>query len=144
LTNLKEARGNPLRLDRHADGRQPTFAPFGIGLRGVISEADRKSFWDYHPEYGPDGFVIPVHNSQRTGAPIIFVVPGDVDESEPAARGRSGITRVHVAGPGLRWPLTESVDGVEFEEATDLHMTVSLSGRGSAPALELSHRLTLC
>jgi len=57
ISSRADAVANPLRLDRRADWRTSGACPFGIGLRGQLTDAQRADFWGYHPPYAP-GFTI--------------------------------------------------------------------------------------
>jgi hypothetical protein len=76
-----EAEGNPLRLDRRADWRATGGSPFGLGLRGTLTDAERAEFWPYRPPYAP-GACILIHraNEEDPAQPLVFVF-----EAEPAA-----------------------------------------------------------
>ena len=64
IDSFVDAQKNPLRLDKRADWQKTAASPFGICLRGSISENERPEFWEYHPPYWPDG-VIFIHKSNE-------------------------------------------------------------------------------
>ena len=47
VTDIDEARSNPLRIDRRAEWRTTGASPVGLAFRGEIDPADRAEFWLY-------------------------------------------------------------------------------------------------
>ena len=70
--DVAEARHNALRLDRRADWERTGASPFGIGLRGRLSETERLDYWRY------DGLPMPVwvhrDNEEAPERPFVFVL----------------------------------------------------------------------
>lgn len=114
LNNLDDAVANPLRLDRRSNWKETKFSPFGIGLRGKISEEDIDNFWIYNPPYWPDGKIY-IHKSNETAQnlPLFFVIPSVKKPSERGVdpnllkhKSRSTqIKSIHLAGPGYNLSL---------------------------------------
>jgi hypothetical protein len=81
-----EARQNQLRLDRRADWERTGASPFGIGLRGRLSEAERVDYRRY------DGLPMPVwvhrDNEDAPERPFVFVL--ELDEHRPPTVGNPG------------------------------------------------------
>jgi len=81
-----EARQNQLRLDRRADWERTGASPFGIGLRGKLSEAERVDYRRY------DGLPMPVwvhrDNEDAPERPFVFVL--ELDEHRPPTVGNPG------------------------------------------------------
>jgi hypothetical protein len=152
LESLIDARKNPLRLDRRANWRQNGLSPFGLGLRGQLSEKDRARFWEYRPPYMPEGVIL-IHesNEKRPEQPLIFVLPsakrpidnGKADQEPFDHRTRSkAIQGVVFSGPGYAWPDLASVPDVQFAQAMHHHLRVEVDGAPSS-TLELNDALTL-
>jgi hypothetical protein len=101
VTDADEARGNPLRLDRRADWRATGASPFGFGLRGVLTEAEREEFWPYDLL----GLPIWVHrdNERMPDRPLVFVLEVDPEQRrrppEAAGEERADLVAVRHAGP---------------------------------------------
>ena len=51
MSSRGDAETNPLRLDRRADWRTTGACPFGVALRGELT--NRTAFWPYEPPYAP-------------------------------------------------------------------------------------------
>ena len=85
-----EARHNALRLDRRAGWRRTGASPFGIGLRGRLTEAERHDYWLY------DGLPMPVwvhrDNEDAPERPFVFVL--DLPEHRPPTVVSPGAPRV--------------------------------------------------
>jgi hypothetical protein len=47
VTDVAEARANPLRLDRRADWSATGASPFGLAFRGRLDAAQHDEFWLY-------------------------------------------------------------------------------------------------
>jgi Glyoxalase-like domain len=91
-----EARHNALRLDRRAAWERTGASPFGIGLRGKLSDAERVDYWLY------DGLPMPVwvhrDNEEAPERPFVFVL--DLDEHRPPTVANPGALRaVRHSGP---------------------------------------------
>lgn len=69
LSSRADAEANPLRLDRRADWRTTGACPFGIGLRGELT--DRDAFWPYQLPDAP-GVTIWIHRLDEA-QPLVFV-----------------------------------------------------------------------
>jgi Glyoxalase-like domain len=85
-----EARRNALRLDRRAAWERTGASPFGIGLRGTLSDAERVDYWLY------DGLPMPVwvhrDNEDAPERPFVFVL--DLDEHRPPTVANPGALQV--------------------------------------------------
>jgi len=97
IENPGAARANPLRLDRRAEWAATGSSPFGVGLRGRLTDGQREAFWLYEDL----GFPVWVHrdNERHPERPLMFVLdvpprrrPGDVGS-------RIGLRSVHHRGP---------------------------------------------
>ena len=144
LASEEEARANSLKLDRRANWRTSGASPFGIALRGELSDTDRARFWAYRPPYAP-GVVIWIHeaNEKSPELPMIFVMeypnsPSLADvkprvrfQGKDVLRHALGSTRIDsliALGRGARWPLAEKVEGVRFEPAPRPHLHLHIDG----------------
>jgi hypothetical protein len=89
VTDVGEARSNPLRLDRRAGWATTGASPLGLGFRGQISPAESDQFWLYDA-LGPR---IWVHrdNERFPDRPLVFVLELSVEEMTDRRRraGRS-------------------------------------------------------
>lgn len=135
---LIDAQKNPLRLDKRADWRQTGASPFGICLRGEISESESTQFWVYRPPYRPEGEIF-IHKSNENTPeqPLIFVVPSS---TRPISRpnldlshlthktGSKMIRTANIAGPNYRWPRISKPQGVVLSEADCLQMKITVDG----------------
>ena len=92
-----EAQGNPLRLDRRAEWAATGASPFGIGLRGRLTEEQRPAFWLYTRL----GFPVWVHhdNERCPERPLVLVpdLPSRGRASEH--RSQAALQAVHHHGP---------------------------------------------
>jgi Glyoxalase-like domain len=91
-----EARHNALRLDQRAAWERTGASPFGIGLRGKLSDAERVDYWLY------DGLPMPVwvhrDNEEAPERPFVFAL--DLDEHRPPTVANPGALQVlHHTGP---------------------------------------------
>jgi Glyoxalase-like domain len=93
----REARSNPLRLDRRGDWVITSASPIGLGFRGRIDPADSDEFWPYDA-LGPR---IWIHrdNEQFPERPLVFVLEMTPDEMKQRRR-RTGMS----AGVSARQP----------------------------------------
>jgi hypothetical protein len=85
-----EARHNALRLDRRAAWERTGASPFGIGLRGKLSDAERVDYWLY------DGLPMPVwvHRDNEDAPERPFVFALDLDEHRPPTVANPGALQV--------------------------------------------------
>jgi glyoxalase-like protein len=108
VTDLVEARANPLRLDRRWEWTTTGASPFGLGSRGQIDPAHRDQFWLYDA-LGP-GIWIRRDNERSPERPLVFVLETAEEEMEqrrprvwmPDALGhrcRGELREVRVHGP---------------------------------------------
>jgi hypothetical protein len=83
VTDMAEARANPLRLDRRAGSATTNASPVGLAFRGQVDPADRDTFWLYDA-LGPR---IWIHrdNERAPERPLVFVLEAD----DEAMRGRA-------------------------------------------------------
>jgi len=96
LSARGDAEANPLRLDRRADWRTTGACPFGICLRGELT--DRAEFWRYDPPYVP-GFSMWIHRSDDA-QPAVFVFEAPADQLE-RFRPRTRLAATpHLINPG--------------------------------------------
>jgi hypothetical protein len=72
IADPREARANPLRLDRRADWVASGASPIGIALRGQLPEDDAEDYWLYDAL----GLPIWVHsdNDRAPERPLVFVL----------------------------------------------------------------------
>jgi hypothetical protein len=80
VTDMAEARANPLRLDRRWDWTTTDASPFGLGFRGQIDPAYGDEFWLY-AALGPR---IWIHrdNERSPERPLVFVLEAAEEEME--------------------------------------------------------------
>ena len=73
IASRRDAEQNPLRLDRRADWATTGACPFGIGLRGPLTDDERAQFWAYEPPYA-QGAHIWIHrdNEADPEQPFVF------------------------------------------------------------------------
>jgi hypothetical protein len=92
-----EARANPLRLDRRAEWAATGASPFGVGLRGQLTEEQREAFWLYEEL----GFPLWVHrdNESRPERPLTFVLDVPPRRRPDVVRSRVGLRAVEHRGP---------------------------------------------
>jgi len=152
LHSRAEAEADPMRLDRRADFAKTGCCPYGIGLRGRLSEAERGRFLPYHPPYFPAGAVLWIHRATTDdpALPLVFVSepwPGfTVETMRPGgwpriprtrfehACGATGIADVRMTLPSVRgWPLEPPVPGVSVSAGERFHLSVALAGARFAP-----------
>ncbi len=76
VTDVAEARANPLRLDRRAEWTSTGASPFGFAFRGQIEPARADEYWLY------DALGVPiwVHRDHERcpERPLVFVLASDV------------------------------------------------------------------
>jgi hypothetical protein len=108
VTDLAEARANPLRLDRRWESTTTGASPVGLAFRGQIDPAHRDEFWLYDA-LGPR---IWIHrdNERAPERPLVFVLEtaeGEMERRRPRAwmpgflghRCRGELCEVRVHGP---------------------------------------------
>lgn len=138
MDSPSDAKKNPLRLDKRAEWYNTGASPFGICLRGVISETEIAEFWTYHPPYWPEG-VIFIHksNEDEPEQPLIFVIPSSsrpIDRphfnlSNLKHKTRSeAIQTVKILGPNYKWPNISKPKGVIVSNADHLQMKITVDG----------------
>ena len=94
VTDMAEARANPLRLDRRAGWATTGASPVGLAFRGQVDPADQDKFW----LYGALGPRIWIHrdNERAPERPLVFVLEAD----DEAMRRRAGSTGAAHRRPG--------------------------------------------
>jgi hypothetical protein len=147
------ALNNPLLLDRRANWPKTGASPFGIALRGSLSEYEKAQFWEYHPPYWPNGSIF-IHESNETNPelPIIFVVPSAVRPAEKPhadlqlfahASASKAIRTLDISGPGYTWPNISTAAGIRLRDARAPKMSVRVDGN-LATKLALNEILEIC
>jgi hypothetical protein len=132
-----EARANPLRLDRRADWRRSGASPFGIGLRGELSEAQREDYWRYEAL----GLPIWIHRDDERAPerPLVFVLetaPDALESRRPRTRApealahrRPGALRsVRLTGPAP--PALPPLAGPRIDVSPGRHRLEVVVGEG--------------
>lgn len=138
MDSLHDAQKNPLRMDKRADWRNTGASPFGICLRGEISEKESTEFWAYRPPYWPDG-VIYIHksNEDEPEQPFIFVIPSSVRPIDKPSLNVSFMTHktrseairaVNILGPNYKWPNISKPKEITLSESNHLQMKVTVDG----------------
>jgi hypothetical protein len=143
LSSEHEAKENPLRLDRRALWKQTGASPFGIALRGFLTERDRQHFWEYNPPYLQSGSIL-IHRTSEGNGPPIFLVPPRNDtmsamhpKNWPSldhsllkhSSGSKEIVSLQLIGPDYHWPLANRIPNINLMSSDSAHMKVSLEGR---------------
>jgi hypothetical protein len=108
VTDMAEARANPLRLDRRAEWITTDASPVGLGFRGPMDHVQRDEFWLYEA-LGPR---IWVHrdNHRAPQRPLVFVLETTEEQMQlrrrrvrssaaAAHRCRGDLREVRVGGP---------------------------------------------
>lgn len=148
-----DAKINPLRLDKRADWRNTGASPFGICLRGTISEKESANFWVYHPPYWPDG-VIFIHksNEDEPEQPFIFVISSSVRPIDKPnmnfshlthKTGSEAIRTVNISGPNYKWPNISKPKEITLSESDHLKMKITVDGIIRSETL-LNDLLSIC
>ena len=143
LDSKKDAENNPLQLHHRAFWRESGASPFGIALRGTLSDEDRQNFWEYRPSYLKSGAIL-IHKASGDNVPLIFVVPPRGETYGLSmfpvnwpnfdktllnhAVGAKKISSVCVEGPAYRWPLSTLVSNISFNHRSSPRMAVVLDG----------------
>jgi Glyoxalase-like domain len=95
--DVVEARHNALRLDRRAEWERTGASPFGIGVRGTLSEAERVDYWLY------DGLEMPVwvhrDNEEAQERPFVFALDVGGGPPSPAPVNPGALQVVRHSGP---------------------------------------------
>jgi hypothetical protein len=132
VTDVAEARGNPLHLDRRADWQATGASPFGFGFRGLLDDADRAEFWPYDAL----GIRIWVHhdNERAPERPMVFVLEvdlaGRLPGRSPTSEARAHLVAVRHTGPAAA-PLPV-YDGPPVEHTPGAHGLDLVVDRGRA------------
>ena len=162
LVARPEAETSELRLDRRSDFAVTGHCPFGIGLRAVVPDDERKPFQAYRPPWGtPDYPPMLLHRTclEHPGLPIVFVSQpphgATVDGMRPRAWrnlppshlahpcGATGIAAVEITVPDARgWPIVPPPPQVTLRAGPRFHLTVRLAGSMRA-AVEVTPWFTL-
>lgn len=146
LESFDDATKNPLKLAQRANWRKTGASPFGICLRGEISQDEIDQFWEYRPPYWPGG-VIFVHksNEESPDQPFVFVIPSSTRPVDRPNLNRSrlshktnstAILKVEIAGPDYTWPKISGSQQIILTDANSPYMKVTLNG-------ELPHEILL-
>ena len=74
LSNLEDAKNSKPRADLRSNWKNSGWSPFGIGLRGKLSQLEKKDFYCYKPPYAPSQSLW-IHNEslEVPYMPMIFV-----------------------------------------------------------------------
>lgn len=80
VTDMAQARANPLRLDRRADCSATGASPFGLAFRGRIDAAHQDEFWLYDA-LGPNIWVH-TDNERWPERPLVIVLQTAPDEMQ--------------------------------------------------------------
>lgn len=139
LESLHDANNNLLKLAQRANWNKTGASPFGICLRGSISQDENNQFWEYHPPYWPGG-VIFVHksNEESPDQPFVFVIPSsarpvdrpNINPSQLLHKTKStAILKVELAGPNYKWPHISSSQQITFTKADSPRMKVTVDGK---------------
>jgi len=142
----EEAKSNPLQLYRRAQWQKTGASPFGIALRGTLSEEERQQFWEYRPSYMQSGPILVLKTDSDRG-PLLFIVPPRGDTLSAMypmnwpnidrhllehTTQTSKITSIRLTGPGYQWPLTTSIPNIMMTTSTDPHLEVFIDGNMKA------------
>jgi len=134
-----EARQNQLRLDRRADWERTGASPFGIGLRGRLSEAERVDYRRY------DGLPMPVwvhrDNEDAPERPFVFVL--ELDAHRPPTVGNPGTLQAlrHTGPAPARLP---GYRGAELSHAPGPHRLEVVLDAGSPLDVTAELALSVC
>lgn len=139
LESLHDASKNPLKLAQRANWHKTGASPFGVCLRGAISQNDINQFWEYRPPYWPDG-VIFIHksNEESPDQPFIFVIPSslrpidrpNINPSQLSHKTNStAILKVEIVGPNYNWPEISAAQQITLTKANSPHMKVTVDGK---------------
>ena len=134
-----EARQNQLRLDRRADWERTGASPFGIGLRGRLSEAERVDYRRY------DGLPMPVwvhrDNEDAPERPFVFVL--ELDEHRPPTVGNPGTLQAlrHTGPASARLP---GYRGAGLSHSTGPHRLEVVLDAGSPLDVTAEVALSVC
>jgi hypothetical protein len=152
LTDAAEARANPLRLDRRADGTATGASPFGLGFRGQIDPVDGDEFWLYDA-LGPRIW-IHCDDERCPERPLVFVLEADEQEmderrrqrgsmSEAVAHRRPGELReVRLRGPSP--PSLAPLAGPPIRSEAGPHLLELVVGSESSALSVSDHRPCRC
>jgi hypothetical protein len=137
-----EARANRLRLDRRADWAHSGASPFGLALRGQLSEPEIGDYW----LYGALGVPIWVYryNERAPERPLVFVLEAALNELEQrrprsraperlAHRHPSALRSVRVMGPARR--SLPRYAGPPIDYSPGLHRLELVVGDGALRAI---------
>ncbi len=139
LESLNDAIKNPLKLPQRANWHKTGASPFGICLRGAISQDECDQFWEYHPPYWSSG-VIFIHksNEESPDQPFVFIIPSsarpvdrpNVNPSQLSHKTSStAILKVEIAGPNYKWPNISGSQQINLTKADSPHMRVTVDGK---------------
>ena len=143
---LEDAQSNPLRLDKRANWKATGSSPFGIALRGTLSNEERSKFWDYHPPYFPERTIL-IHKGNETHPhlPLLFVMlPPEnktLEDMKPMnfqqldksfLEHQNGVTQiqsVELVGPDYKWPLNRPVEKISYTNISTPNLKISVNAR---------------
>lgn len=159
MDSESDALKNPLRLDRRANWQTTKCSPFGVALRGTLTEQDRRQFWQYNPPYFPTRTIL-IHKSNETNLewPLLFVMPLPENSSiksmhpinstklDPSLlqhpNGATKIDSVEIAGPNYNWPITQVIPQIALNHADSVKMNIFVNSKKTLQ-LELNNALTV-
>lgn len=164
LTSREDAEASEIGLHRRADWRTTGECPFGVGLRGTLSDTERAAFWPYLPPYATKGRPpIWVHRAttEAPGLPLVFVmepygpfkaaadlrperwIAGERRSLLEQPAGARGLDAVQIEVPdGRGWPVGLPVPRVTLEPGLPYRMLASLEA-GPLPAVNIAPHLEL-
>lgn len=137
LKSEAEALTNPLKMHLRADHKTTGASPFGIALRGELSQEDLSQFWDYSPPYNPSR-IIKMHkySKEHPEFPLLFVMPtvaGSTNpirfkDFQPHKSGSSSITKIKIETPFPIFPLNAEIKNLHFERTERHKVEVHVDG----------------
>lgn len=137
LNSEAEALTNPLKMHLRANHKATSASPFGIALRGELSQEDSLHFWDYSPPYNPSR-IIKMHkySEERPEFPLLFIMPTvgastnpiKFKDFKPHRSGSSSITKIKIETPFPILPLNAEIQNLHFEKSNRHKMEIYVDG----------------